>query len=513
MRERVPLYKLLEGSKIPKDSILSELKASHNNQWRSKWEQSIGYSKEDILDAIDARDAKTLRRISRRACSLSSGVYSRIIWYMALLPTYDCVIDPYIKSGEPMINYKEEIQNIMNKALDFVDNLRIHNMASYLAYDVLVDGVSYKLKRETDKGLVLQNLPIDYCRTRYQINNKDIIEFNVKYFDTIYDETEKFNVLQSLPSEFKKEYNRYKSNKLPLDIHDRGAWFAVPAELGEVFYLTRDLLPFFIKVLPDILDWEAIKDINLVKAEQELSKVLVQQFETTKSGQMHLDLPEITQMHDNALDMVGDIEGLDVLTTFANVHIEDMQQKSGFNQTNDPLKNFLNSIFANAGVSNNLFATDGNLALDKSISNDEAIMFMLFVDKIENFLNYELKKRFETDEIGLICNFPRITIYNFKDMADLFKGQAMYGYSKRLPAIATGQTQSSLMAAIEYENNVMGMADIMKPLQSSATQSPKANNNNNNGNESNGEANPEGRPELPDDQKSDKTLKNLASIG
>lgn len=227
---------------------------------------------------------------------------------------------------------------------------------------------------------------------------------------------------------------------------------------------------------------------------------------------MHLDLPEITQLHDNALDMIGDIEGLDVLTTFANVHIEDMQQKSGFNQTNDPLKNFLNSIFANAGVSNNLFATDGNLALDKSISNDEAIMFMLFVDKIENFLNYELKKRFETDEIGLICNFPRITIYNFKDMADLFKGQAMYGYSKRLPAIATGQTQSSLMAAIEYENNVMGMADIMKPLQSSATQSPKAANNNNN-NGSNGEANPEGRPELPDDQKSDKTLKNLASIG
>lgn len=32
MRERVPLYKLLEGSKIPKDSVLSELKSSHNNQ-------------------------------------------------------------------------------------------------------------------------------------------------------------------------------------------------------------------------------------------------------------------------------------------------------------------------------------------------------------------------------------------------------------------------------------------------------------------------------------------------
>ena len=126
---------------------------------------------------------------------------------------------------------------------------------------------------------------------------------------------------------------------------------------------------------------------------------------------------------------------------------------------------------------------------------------MLFVEKIQAFINYEISRRFETKNIGLICNFPRITIYNFKDMADVFKGQAMYGYSKRLPAIATGQTQSSLMAAIEYENTVLGMAEIMQPLQSSATQSSK--------NASDDTKN--GRPSLPDDQKSDKTIQNLES--
>ena len=141
------------------------------------------------------------------------------------------------------------------------------------------------------------------------------------------------------------------------------------------------------------------------------------------------------------------------------------------------------------------------MALDKSIANDEAIMFMLFVNKIQAFVENELRRRFETAEIGLICDFPRITIYNYKDMADLFKGQAMYGYSKRLPAIATGQSQSSLMASIEYENEVLGMADIMKPLQSSTTQSAK----NNDGEGKNG------RPALADDKKSDKTLQNIQS--
>lgn len=214
-------------------------------------------------------------------------------------------------------------------------------------------------------------------------------------------------------------------------------------------------------------------------------------------------MPEIHQIHQNALDMVGEIEGLDVLTTFADVSVLDLQQKSGFNQSNDPLKNFLNSIYTNAGVSANLFATDGNLALDKSITNDESVMFMLFVEKIQNFINYELNRRFGTNKVGLICNFPRITIYNFKEMADMFKGQAMYGYSKRLPAIATGQSQSSLMAGIEYENEVMNMAEAMKPLQSSATQSNKP--------VANSEEKETGRPTLPDSQKSDKTIKNLES--
>lgn len=497
-KQKKPLrnFKMNEGIRLPKTAILSKLKAKIDGYYKDR----VGFTKEEILDAIDERDELTLRLISKRAASLSSGIYSRLLWYMALLPTYDCIIDPYLKVEGKMIDYKDEINSIMQKALIFIDKLRVHNTSAYLAYDTLVNGVSYRLKRETEDSVILQELPINYCRCRYQIDNKDIIEFNVKYFDTIYDKVEKELVLNSLPPVFKKEYNRYKSGKLPIDMNDYGAWFAIPSDLGEIFYLTKDFFPFFIKVLPDILDWEAIKDINLLKSEQELSKILVQKFPLDKNGNIQFEGPEIDQLHENALSMIGDIEGLNVLTTFADISIADLQQNSSFNQSNDPLKNFLNSIYTNAGISSNLFATDGNLSLDKSIANDEAIMFMLFVEKIQNFINYELKIRFETNKIGLICDFPRITIYNFKDMADLFKGQAMYGYSKRLPAIATGQSQSSLMAGIEYENDVLGLAGLMQPLQSSTTQSSK---------KPGSEDNKGGRPELPDSQKSDKTILNI----
>ena len=500
MRERINLtYKMNEGQKIPKEAILNQLHSKINKYYKT----TVGFTKPEVLKAIDTRDIKTLRLISRRASSISSGIYSRLIWYMALLPTYSCIVDPYVKTGEKMTEYVEEIQSIMKKALKFIESSRIQYTSSYLAYDVLIDGVSYKLKRDTEESIVLQNLPLNYCRTRYQINNKDIVEFNVKFFDTIYDSLERKMILQSFPPVFQKEYNRYKSGKLPLDPYDRGAWFALPEDLGEVFYLTKDFIPFFVKVIPDILDWEAIKDVNLVKAEQELSKILVQKFGLDKNGALEFNLNEIQELHENALDMIGDIEGLDVLTTFADAQILDLQQKSGFNQSNDPLKNFLNSVYSSAGISSNLFATDGNLALDKSVTNDEAIMYMLFVEKIENFINSELKRRFETKNIGLICNFPRISIYNFKDMVDIFKSLATYGFSKRLPAIATGQSQSSLMAGIEYENDILKLSEVMKPLQSSATQSSK-------NSAASGEAK-EGRPSLPDSQKSEKTIQNIES--
>lgn len=497
-------FKINEGKNFPKNAIISS-KYLSRERLNDFYYRRIGYTKEDILDALEQCNIKILRAASERAASISSGIYSRLLWYMALLPTYDCIIDPFIKSNKSMVEFKEEISITMKKVLIFTEKMKIRSLASDLAYDVLVHGVSYKLKRDTVETVTLQHLPINYCRTRYKIDGKDVVEFNVRFFDDIYDSKERELILQSLPSIFKKEYNRYKNNKIPLDMSDRGAWFALPTNMAEVFYLTDDFIPFFAKVLPDILDWEAIKDINLLKSEQELSKILVQHFGTDKNGKFILEQPEITALHENALNMVGDIEGLDVLTTFADTQILDLQQKSGFNQTNDPLKNFLNSVYTNAGVSANLFATEGNLALDKSILNDESIMFMLFIEKVQSFIQNEINNRFSTSEIGFICNFPRITIYNFKDMADLFKNQAMYGFSKRLPAIATGQSQLSLMSSIEFENEVLNMSEIMIPLQSSTTQSGK--NTTSKDDNSNGA----GRPSLPDDQKSEKTIKNIES--
>ena len=61
------------------------------------------------------------------------------------------------------------------------------------------------------------------------------------------------------------------------------------------------------------------------------------------------------------------------------------------------------------------------------------------------------------------------TIYNYKEMAKLYKEQTQLGYSKMLPQIALGQSQSSVLANAYFENDVLDLANIFIPPMMSST--------------------------------------------
>jgi hypothetical protein len=108
-------------------------------------------------------------------------------------------------------------------------------------------------------------------------------------------------------------------------------------------------------------------------------------------------------------------------------------------------------------------------------------------------------------------------------MAKLYKEQTQLGYSKFLPQIALGQSQSSILANAHFENEVLDLVNLFIPPMSSNTMSADAlnnrnkssgsnnsnNNNDNSSTKSNGEV---GRNEKEDSEKSDKTLKNRESM-
>jgi len=91
------------------------------------------------------------------------------------------------------------------------------------------------------------------------------------------------------------------------------------------------------------------------------------------------DVDEARDIHNNAVEMLQHAIGVDVLTTFADVDIEDVADKNSNTSNSDGLERIERTVYNSFGVSRNLFNTDGNLSLEKSILDDEATLKTLLL--------------------------------------------------------------------------------------------------------------------------------------
>ena len=97
-------------------------------------------------------------------------------------------------------------------------------------------------------------------------------------------------------------------------------------------------------------------------------------------------------------------------------------------------------------------------------------------------------------------------------MAKLYKEQTQLGYSKFLPQIALGQSQSSILANAYFENDVLSLSEVfIPPMQSSTMNAEVLRQKQTSGGSGNGNDKQAGRPEKPDDEKSTKTIQNKES--
>ncbi|MGN1380173.1 MAG: hypothetical protein ACI4W0_01275 [Bacilli bacterium] len=90
-----------------------------------------------------------------------------------------------------------------------------------------------------------------------------------------------------------------------------------------------------------------------------------------KNNDLIFDIDEAKDIHNNAVEMLSRAVGVDVLTTFADIDSIDMSDKNTAT-TRDDLEKVERTVFNDLGISRNLFNTDGNLSLEKSILNDES---------------------------------------------------------------------------------------------------------------------------------------------
>lgn len=501
-----------------------------------------------ILQAISERNLPLIREISNYFYN-TNGIYSKVCDYFAYLYRYDWYITPEIKDESEKSFEKALID--FNNILGYLDNSHIKKVCGDIASEVVKNGAYYGYISPSRDGLVLQQLPINYCRTRFNIGDMPVIEFDMRFFDENFrDVNYRMKILRMFPKEFQKGYVLYKQGKLepdteyyPLGRRDThlvntntqlnwrpGYWYTLEPGSAVKFCFNNGDQPLFINAIPAILDLDAAQDLDRRKQMQQLLKIVIQKLPLDKNGDLIFDVDEARDIHNNAVEMLQHAIGVDVLTTFADVQVEDMAD-SNTTTTSDDLERVERTVYNSLGVSKNLFNTDSNLSLEKSILQDESTMRVLllqfnsFFDKITQQLGSNKKKynyRFYMLET---------TQYNYQNLAKMYKDQVQMGYSKMLPQIAMGHSQSSIIHTAFFENKVLKLSEIMIPLLMSSTLNADSilgtnNQNNNSKNQKTSEetkstasttktvktSDGAGRPEKADSEKSEKTIQNKESM-
>lgn len=468
--------------------------------------------KKDVEKALKKNDARTLRKISEYFFR-SNGIYSRLCRYMAYLFRYDWIVTPVRIDGKVSDN---KVVEGWIKSLMLLDNCSLKKVFGDIALKVIKNGCYYGYNIVQKDAVYLQELPIDYCRSRYSLNGLSAVEFNVKYFDDNFRDVDyKIRVLKMFPKEIQKAYSDYKQGKLPKDYAgDDMGWVLLDPSCTVKFNLSSSDVPLFVSVIPALIDLDDAQELDKRKMAQQLIRIIVQQLPMKKDGDSVFDFSEAAKIHSNAVRMLGDAIGVNVLTTFADVEVADMSDKGNVSSV-DQLDKVERTVYNEAGVSQMQFNSSGNIALEKSILNDEATLSNLLL-QFEEY-GQRLLKPMNKSKRRLYYEFSILptTIYNYKDMAKLYKEQTMIGFSLLLPQVALGRSQLSVLASAVFENQIMNLTELFVPPQMSSTTSGKTETSNTGGSGSQTTVTTTtqdvGRPEKPDDEKSEKTIQNKES--
>lgn len=517
----VRFNKIKVGTKNLKGAVLNL------NDVEPAYAARANINKQKVYQAIVDRDYAEMRKISNTFYHLN-GIYQRVCDYLAYLYRYDWYIaaDVYDDTAK-----EDKIVKDFGKVLTFFDNSYIKKSCGEIASKVVRDGCYYGYIIDDPNQIILQQLPLEYCRTRYSKGNSPVVEFNMRFFDTFTNTEYRNKVLGMFPEEFKKGYRLYRANKLleddgtiPVDswsyLYD--GWYCLEPENTVKFNINGSDVPILFSSIPALINLEEAQGLERKRQMQKLLKIIVQKLPLDKNSELVFDVDEARDIHNNAVEMLSSTIGAEVLTTFTDVDSIDLSDTT--TASTDNLENVERSAYNSMGVSRNVFNTDGNLSLEKSILNDESTIrsllfqFNVLMDRIIARKNSNIKK------YNFKFTMLETTQYNYQALAKLYKEHMQNGASKLLPQIALGHSQSFILNSIHFENEVLHLSEIMiPPLMSSTMNSEDILGNKNSNNSSKSQSNTSksaagtetkeaGRPEKADSEKSAKTIANKESM-
>ena len=468
----------------------SEMIAKNEQSWNSNYSNGTSrtrdYSLEEIKQIINSSSLASQQKLSRNYFD-KNGFYKRIILYYATILTYSGLLIPNPSFGKQLSS--PHISKRYYAALDYIDKINLAEMLTRMSIRALIDGSYYGIIQTLTKDkLILFDLPSSYCRSRYvDIYGNDIIEFDVRYFQTIIDQEARKEALNTYPKIVDNYFKQYDKGKVT------SPWVKLPTDIGVCFPFFDDGRPLFLNVIPATVQYDDAVETERERELEEIRKIIVQKIPHLNDGQLLFEPEEAVEIHKGTVGMMKGNKNLSILTTYADV--DAIISKTSAENVSTSLEKMLQNVYSEAGASAQLFAPTGTQALSTSITNDISLM-MILANKYSRFITQIINLLFSNSNITFKYSILPISLYNRSDyITDTLK-LAQSGYSFLLPALASGLSQRELINIKSLENDVLKLNEVLVPLSSSYTQS----------------SNEVGAPEKKDEDKAVKTIQNEDAI-
>ena len=444
------------------------------------------YTPEKIERIITSGSLAEQQALSRNFF-YKDGYYKQIIIHYATLLKYAGLLIPNPSLGKKLST--SHISKRYYNALDYVEKMNLPVFLTDCATRALIDGCYYGVIVQLDKqNFSVLDLPSGYCQTRYKdLNGDDLIEFDVSYFNSIVDLTAKEQALASYPKFIRDAYKKWQKQK------SSNSWVIIPSDIGICFPFF-DGRPLFLSVIPASLEYDDAIQTERDRDAEEIRKILVQKIPHLQDGRLLFEPDEAAEMHAGAVGMLKGNTNISVLTTYADV--DAVVSKTTGESTSKTLEQIEKNIYAQAGVSGQIFSSTGSSTLDASIKNDIALM-MYLANKFSRFITNSINRIYGNTNITFKYQILPVSIHNMDKFVDQSFKLSGSGYSYLLPVVALGLSQRDIVNLKELENDVLKLGEKLIPLSSSYTQSSD---------------NPTGRPKLDDSEKAEKTIKNEESL-
>lgn len=447
------------------------------------------YSEEEVESIIRNGSASSMSILSRNYFN-QNGFYKQIITHYATLLKYTGLLVPTLAYGKSLQD--TAIAKRYSNATDFVDRIKIEEFAVRVAYRVLLDGMYFgAVQTMTKTAFSVLDLPFQYCRSRFKDEyDRDIVEFDVSYFDMISDKKNRKQALKTYPKVISSYYHKWLNGG-----KRTSSWVFLPTDIGIAFKLFN-ARPYFLSVIPTIMQYDKAVDIGLEKELEEIKRLIIQKIPHLNDGTLLFEPEEVSVMHSGVVNMISSKNPhASVMTTYGDVDVHSLKTTDGV--TNNTLTNMRTTMYANAGVSPELFAASGSSSLGTSLQEDVSLM-MVLGNKIANFITAIVNSFYGNGTIQFKFHILPITYHNEQDMMNNYLKLANSGYSFLLPALACGISQKELGTLKDLENDVLNLRERLLPLATSYTQSGS-------------EDNSGGRPQKDDLDKTEKTIENIES--